>query len=184
MKKTSILAFALLASLPIFAQQYMTAGGLRIGTDWGLTIQQRIAKNTTVEGIFQSSLQREEVMVTGLIEQHYPLIIRNLNLYFGAGLHKGFVTADLVAADEAYDDPFGISFVGGAELTIGRLNFSYDFKPVFNISGGEKTFYSQTGVSVRYVFLNNKVYKDLTKDKRKRERQEKMDKWKFWKKKN
>jgi hypothetical protein len=161
----------------------MTAGGLRLGTDWGLTLQQRLADHWTAEGILQSSLQREEVMVTGLLERHYPVIFKGLTLYFGAGIHKGWLneTADNELNPEEYTDPFGVSFIGGAELTLGRINISYDFKPAFNLSGGENKFYTQSGVSVRYVLLKNKVYKDLTKKKRKKERQEK---WQFWKKKD
>ena len=52
---------------------------------------------------------------------------------------------------EPYVAPLGISGVIGAEITLGRFNISYDFKPAVNLRGGEKTFYSQTGVSVRYV---------------------------------
>ncbi|MFQ5447350.1 MAG: hypothetical protein ACE5FF_10470, partial [Saprospiraceae bacterium] len=66
-------------------------------------------------------------------------------------------------------------------------NFSYDFKPAINISGGEKRFYTQTGVSIRYVFLNNKVYKKHLKKKKKEKRKKEGkgigDGWKFWKKK-
>ncbi|MEK7257275.1 MAG: hypothetical protein AAB316_21150, partial [Bacteroidota bacterium] len=155
MKKRIVLALLLFSSLQIFSQAYMTAGGVRLGTDWGLTLQQRIGKSMTLEGILQSSLQREEVMVTGLIEKHYPVVFRGLNLYVGAGAHKGWINEeDTDSPDGAdFEDPFGLSFVGGAELTLGRLNFSYDFKPAFNLTGGEKKFYSQTGVSIRYVLL-------------------------------
>lgn len=190
MKKLLFSASFFLLTIPVFSQAYMTAGGLRLGTDWGLTLQQRVGKNTTVEGILQSSLQREEVIVTGLIERHYPIVFKGLNLYFGAGIHKGWLNEPArPEAGRDYNDPFGVSFVGGAELTLGRLNFSYDFKPAFNISGGEETFYTQTGISVRYVLLKNKVYKDLTKKKRKKKRQENGgihigDDWKIWKKKD
>ena len=185
-----VLANLLLFSSAINAQAYMTAGGLRAGTDWGLTIQQRLTKNMTIEGIVQSSLQREEVMLTALAERHYALVFRGLNLYTGAGLHKGFLsnkqTTELVPTN--YKDPMGITFIGGAELTLGRFNFSYDFKPAINIVGGEKKFYTQSGVSVRYVFLTNKEYKKIQKKKRKKKRKENGgginigDKWKIWKK--
>ncbi len=188
-----VLANLTLFSIAINAQAYMTAGGLRAGTDWGLTVQQRLTKNMTFEGIVQSSLQREEVMLTGLAERHYALVFRGLNLYTGAGLHKGFLSnkqsAELVPTNN-YKDPMGITFIGGAELTLGRFNFSYDFKPAINIVGGEKKFYTQSGVSVRYVFLTNKEYKKIQKKKKKKKRKEKGgginigDDWKIWKKKD
>ncbi len=168
----------------------MTAGGLRAGTDWGLTVKQRLTKNMTFEGIVQSSLQREEVLLTALAERHYALVFRGLNLYTGAGVHKGFLN-DSPGAESVptnYKDPFGITFIGGAELTLGRFNFSYDFKPAINVRGGERKFYTQTGISVRYVLLTNKEYKKIQKKKRKKKRKEKGgginigDDWKFWKK--
>ena len=168
----------------------MTAGGLRAGTDWGLTVQQRLTKNMTFEGIVQSSLQREEVLLTALAERHYALVFRGLNLYTGAGVHKGFLnnSNNTELALTNYKDPFGITFIGGAELTLGRFNFSYDFKPAINVTGGEKKFYTQTGISVRYVFLTNKEFKKIQKKKRKKKRKENGkgirigDGWKVWKK--
>ena len=129
-------------------------------------------------------------MLTALAERHYALVFRGLNLYTGAGLHKGWLdrNANAEFAPANIRDPFGLTFIGGAELTLGRLNFSYDFKPAINIVGGEKKFYSQTGISVRYVFLNNKKYKQLQKEKKKKKRKKEGkgiqigDKWKIWKK--
>ena len=188
MKKLIIPAL-ILSSLQLAAQSYMTAGGIRLGTDWGLTIQQRLAKSTTLEGIFQSSFQREEVMVTLLAEQHFPLVFRGLNIYVGGGAHKGWNSQPVTLENpDGVKDPIGLSLIGGAELTLGKLNISYDFKPAINLYGGDNRVYVQTGVSVRYVFLNNKVYKDIQKEKRKKERQKNggfdwKEDWKIWKKK-
>ena len=142
-----------------------------MGTDWGLTVQQRLADKVTFEGILQNSFQREEVILTGLIERHYPILVKNLNVYAGAGLHKGWNSTTVAEDEPAIVDPFGINLIGGAEFTIGRFNLSYDFKPVINITGGEENLYFQSGFSVRYVLLKNKVYKDLSKDKKKKQKQ-------------
>ena len=191
MKHLFVLIFALLTTFTLSAQQYMTAGGIRLGTDWGITVQQRIAKKATLEGIFQSSLQREEIMLTLLAEQHFPIFHKGLNIYGGAGLHKGFLnekSTEIVPTN--YTDPFGVTLVGGAELTLGRINLSYDIKPAINVMGGSQKVYMQSGVSIRYVFLNNKYYKQIQKKKKKKKRQEEggviriKDEWKIWKKKN
>ena len=156
-----------------FSQSYFTAGGARLGTDWGLTFQQRLLKHTTAEGIFQSSLVREELMMTGLVEHHFPLITKRLNLYLGAGFHKGFVT-DKTAV---YQSPYGMSVIAGAEFTIARFVISYDYKPAFNFSGGENSWYSQTGISVRYVFIKQNVFKKIKRRKeRERKRRERIEK--------
>lgn len=185
MKNIIILFAFALCCLGLNAQSYNTAAGMRLGTEWGLTVKQRVAKKTTLEAILQSSLQREEFTITLLGEQHYPLISRRLNVYAGAGLHKGWRTNTL---EEGYQDPFGLSFVTGIEFTLGRLNLSYDFKPAVNISGGEKGFYSQTGVSMRYVLVKRKWLQGKNKNKKKKKNKRKGGKdkfdWKIWKKKN
>lgn len=173
-----------------FAQSYNTAVGMRLGTDWGITVQQRIAKKATVEAILQSSLQREEVILTGLVEQHLPLISRRLNFYTGAGVHKGWSNTIEGEGQTPQKDPFGVTFIGGLEFTIARINLTYDFKPAVNISGGEKTFYTQSGISMRYVIIKRKG--KLAKKRQKRRRQRQRDKakgknnnkfnWKIWQK--
>ncbi len=187
MKQWSILVIALLFSGFVSAQSYNTAFGMRLGTDWGLTVKQRVSKLTTLEAIVQSSLQREEAMVTLLAEQHFPMITRRLNVYAGAGLHKGWIDGGDDETGAEYDDPFGLSLIGGAEMSLGRFNISYDFKPAINLTGGEKTFYTQTAVSLRYVIVKRPWLKGDPKKKRKRQRERerrKRDKdedwWKFW----
>lgn len=164
------------------AQSYTTAAGLRMGTDWGLSIQQRILKRATVECILQSSLQREELMLTVLAEHHQPILSRRLNLYGGAGLHKGFLSSS--AAD--WEAPFGISLIGGAEFTIARLALSWDFKPAINLWGGQRNFYAQTGISVRYVVVKSNVWQKRQRQKKRARRRKALQQqdtaplWQIW----
>lgn len=184
-----------LCPAPMGAQSYDLAFGLRLGTDWGLTAQTRLPivhKNFAAEGIIQSSFQREEAMLTLLGKQHYPLLTRRINVFAGGGLHKGWNTDEEI---QPYADPFGITGIAGAEVTLGRLNLSYDFKPAVNISGGEKTFYTQSGISLRYVVSKrndiydksaekdrNKKRRERARDKRRQQRTKdgKSDWWKIW----
>lgn len=153
MEKTSLSIFfavgMLCVSLQLAAQSYNTALGLRLGSDWGITAQQRIADHTTIEGILQSSFARKEVVLSLLAEQHYKIISRRFNIYVGGGLHKGWLTDDKMEAK----DPFGISLIGGLEFTMGRINLSYDFKPAINLIGGESWIYFHQGLSARYVII-------------------------------
>ncbi|MCF6366777.1 MAG: hypothetical protein L3J35_11305 [Bacteroidales bacterium] len=166
MKKYILILWFSVVTISVFSQSYFTAGGARFGTDWGISVQQRILKHTTFEGIFQSSLFREELMLTGILEHHFPLITRRLNIYTGAGFHKGFVTD----VNSDYSSPYGLSLITGVEFTIARFVFSYDFKPAFNFSGGENYWYGQTAVSVRYVIIKQNAFKKM---KRKKERRKK-----------
>lgn len=185
-----IFLFILTATTSGFSQLYTTAMGLRMGTDWGFTLQQRVLDKVTVEGIVQSSLQREEVLITGMVQQHYPILTKGLNVYLGGGVHKGWNTTDTESTEpdtpELTENPFGVTMAVGAEMTLGRLNFSYDFKPAFNLKGGEKGFYTQSGVSIRYVIVKNKVFKKMKKKRKKRKKAKAKakrgePKWKFWK---
>ena len=186
--KNNIFALTILCfwtSTLLIGQSYNNAFGLRMGTDWGLSYKHRIAKRLTIEAIGQSSLQREEVILTLLLEKHLNLITRKINIYWGGGIHKGWI--DDVFQDVAPEDPFGLSFIGGAELSIGRMNLSYDFKPAINLQGGEKRFYTQSGITARYILNKRKKYGyEKNKNKRKRKkRNSNMNRntsWKFWKK--
>ena len=188
MKQRSILTIFLFLPFFLPGQSYNTALGMRLGTDFGVTVKQRVAKTTTLEAIIQSSLQREEAQVTLLAEQHFPMISRRLNVYGGGGLHKGWVTRDGTEGDSVYKDPFGLTAIAGIELSLGRLNLSYDYKPAINLSGGKHTIYSQTGVSLRYVIVKRPWLNDpKAKRKRQRERERRRRKkdgdgfnWKFW----
>lgn len=163
------------------AQSYFTAGGLRMGTEWGLTLQQRVAKKTTVEMILQSSFVRKEGMLTLLGEQHTPLISRRFNLYFGGGIHKGWHTEKpIYGVDEPErPGPLGITAIGGAEITIGRLNLSYDVKPALNIIGGDNVLYMQSGVSARYVIAKKPFWEEQKKGRNSRNKKKKSSRNKF-----
>ncbi len=142
MKKWNlIIGTLLLCANFALGQSYNTAVGLRMGTEWGLTLRQRFYKNYAAEMLLQSSLQREETQLTLLGLSHKPLLTRRLNFYYGAGFHKGW--ADQL--EVSYEDPWGIDFIAGLELTIGSINLSYDYKPAINLSGGEENLLQPNG---------------------------------------
>lgn len=189
MRKISFTLILICTALSLSAQSYNTAFGMRLGTDWGLTVKQRIAKKATLEAILQSSLQREEAVATLLATQHMPFITRRLNIYAGGGLHKGWGSLEATTDGDPYEDPFGLTLIGGIELSLGRLNLTYDIKPALNIVGGERNMYTQTGISLRYIIFKRKWIKlgnkkKRRKRKRKRRRRKRQGEgfdWKFWK---
>lgn len=153
----------------LLGQSYNTAAGIRLGSEFGITANQRIAKRITVEGILQKGITKNETALTLLIKKHVPVLSRRLNFYIGAGVHKGWISDEKIL----YNNPIGITGIGGAEITIRKLNASFDFKPAFNVTGGTQKVYSQAALSVRYVFVKREsATKKFFKEK----------KWKFWKK--
>ncbi|MEM0993275.1 MAG: hypothetical protein AAGI49_09585, partial [Bacteroidota bacterium] len=149
MKKICLLIPFCLVYIFTQAQGYDTAFGLRLGTEWGATFKQRVAKRTTGEFMVQHSNKREETTFTLLGEQHFPLLVRNFNVYGGAGLHAGFISNP--NDDPDLKNPVGLTMIGGAELSVGKINVSWDIKPSVNVVGGQNRVYAHTGVSVRYI---------------------------------
>jgi len=162
----------LVLSISLTAQGYNVAAGLRMGTDWGITGKYRIEKRLSVEGILQSSFGNDGIILTALVEKHAPLITKRFNFYTGIGLHKGW--NNNLEQEIIIKDPFGLTAIAGIEFNLGKTNISWDFKPAFNIIGGQRTMYTQTGVSLRYVFVKRPWFKKKKKKK---------FNWKFWKKK-
>ena len=165
--------FALLLALTALApaspaQNYTTAGGLRLGTEWGLTLQQRIQKKWTAEFILQSAWNSDRFTFTALGEKHSALLFRGVNLYAGAGPHFGWEEGGTEAPSTT--GVFGLSLVAGGELTLGRFVVSYDLKPAIDLVGGEKPLRWQSGLSVRYVLVKGKVFRKWERKRKKRKR--------------
>lgn len=199
MKIVSFLLLCFFASAGLSAQTYDVAAGLRMGTDWGVTGLYRVAKKTSLEAIVQNNFKRDETTLTVMARQHHPFLTRRLNIYMGGGVHYGFL--DDTKLEEPAGNPFGVTGVIGAEMTFGGFNISYDFKPALNVTGGAKTIYSQSGVSVRYILVKRewtplkadpkaKKKRQRKREKRKKQRQKDREKngggfnWKFWEKKS
>ncbi len=181
MKQLLIIFITLLSTFSVIAQGYNIAGGIRMGTDWGITGKYRIGKKESIEGIIQSSASKskDEVIITALYEKHNPLISKRFNFYTGAGLHKGW--NNTVNGETTYKDPFGVTAIAGIEFNLGRTNVSWDFKPAFNLIGGERKMYTQSGISLRYVFKKRPLFE--RKNKKKKDKDKKKINWKFWEKK-
>lgn len=178
MKQILIFILACCGTLPLIGQGYNTIGGIRFGTDWGITAKHRIKDKFTVEGIFQSAIKREEVLISALVAKHNPLITKRFNFYTGAGLHVGFNSE----VEQTYKNPFGISTIAGVEFKLAKLILSWDFKPAINLIGGQKKVYAQSGISLRYVFVKKPIFKEPLFKKKKKKSDKKKFNWKFWEK--
>ncbi|MDQ3140708.1 MAG: hypothetical protein M3Q56_00510 [Bacteroidota bacterium] len=139
--------------LPCCSQKYITSIGFRLGTEAGVSIQQRLAKHITAEGILLKSFKTNDNVLILLAEDHNSIITRRLNIYFGVGPHWYF------HRDSFNVLPSGFSLLGGVEFTIGRANLSWDILPAFNFVGAERIFDYKTAISIRYVLLKEKKKK-------------------------
>jgi hypothetical protein len=161
--------------LPLFAfitfinqtsgQRYQTAGGIRIDNHVGFTVQQYIKDAWTVEGILHAPFRSDEFGLTLLAEKHHKVLFRGFNFYYGAGTHYYFESAASRNSDVTTKNVFGLSFIGGAEASIGRFNISADIKPEMHLAGDQVHPFEWTGaaISLRYIFKKRerKGLKDL-----------------------
>lgn len=159
--KKSICIFALnLITLTMFAQSFKTAAGLRLGTNYGISVQQKITNDLTVEGVAHYDFRKKaDFSLVG--KQYKKLLIKNLTYFYGAGLHKGWIK-DYYINDEGNrvdfedsKDPVGITGTAGVEVTLGKINVSFDYRPKINISGGAGLLDHNTALSVRYVLIKD-----------------------------
>jgi hypothetical protein len=128
------------------AQTYRTAVGLRVGTEFGLTIQQKIWNTVTAEGILTTNQDRWQSQA--IIEYHSKIIGRRINMVTGIGPHYGESTDQGSYA--------GITPIFGFEATLFGFNFTYDYKPSFNVFHGQQRIYHDSGLSIRVVLLKEK----------------------------
>jgi len=148
--------------------------GLRMGSDFGITLQQKIAGHLTVEGIVSSSPISRQTTGTLLVEMHNPLISKRFNFYLGGGLHNRW----LQDVEGQRLVRRGVTAVAGAEMTLGRINLAWDYKPVFHLNADAQPFESETAISLRYVFVKkikgsakNKLLKQSPQKKRKKQKE-------------
>ncbi len=171
-----LMAFCLFLSTTTlaFSQSYNTAIGVRLGSGAGISLQQRVANKTTLEGIVGTKFKDNAYKVTLVAKQHFPILFKRFNVYTGGGVHKGWYTGgNRTTIDEPanpIENPFGVTLVGGAELSLGKFNISYDFLPSFNFRGGEKAFESSTAVTVRYILWERPTQREIRKKKRKKKK--------------
>ena len=154
------------------AQTYNFSGGIRLGTEIGISIKVRVADKLTLEGIVQSPIQEEEAIISLLLEKHNSVLTKGLNIYYGGGVQKGFVFSEV----REFEDPFGAVVIIGAEFNFARLNLSYDLKPAINIIGGSAPVILQTGLSVRYIFDKRDISIIDPKKRAKKKKQKAKDK--------
>ena len=160
MHKYLLLLIAVLFTTQASAQAYNTTIGVRIGEDYGATVQQRITKKMTLEGIYYGGFNRNidnpNVNANLLLKRHFPVLSRRTNIYAGIGIGSQWILND-------FDDyslinqQFTIPAIFGLEFSLGRLSISGDVMPHYLFeSSEEKSFKNIAGLSVRYILVKKK----------------------------
>lgn len=155
--KRIYLAF-IFASVSIFslnAQNYDTGIGIRGGLFSGITVKYFLEDDNAIEGILET--RWSGIALTGLNEYYFDSFeLEGLYWYAGYGSHIGIWDGDNVG----WSDDNGSEFVLGIDGIIGLeynfsnvpINISIDWKPAFNLIGGDSFWGDNGGLSLRYVF--------------------------------
>lgn len=152
----------------LLAQKYGTNLGIRLANDQprtvGLSLEQRLLKRITLEGILQSDFSAN---TSGhlLLKRHYPVFTKRLSVFTGVGASAG-VETDTYRQESTRqlittygNQTLGADVIIGAELTLLGASISLDYKPNFNIYGREDWYQSQVAFSVRAVLIKDKQRK-------------------------
>ncbi len=152
-KRMCAAALGLFLAVQAPAQAYKTAIGVRGEKNYGVSFQQKIAKNTSLEFIGRYNF-RDKGSVSILAKQYKKLIFKNFTYFYGAGVSKGWLADAVDPTTEApVKDPFAVAATAGVEMTFNRFNVSFDYQPSVNIAGGENFLEHGTAVTVRYVLF-------------------------------
>ena len=137
------------------AQPYFTAAGLRVGNVLALTVNQRVAQHTSLEFLMGEQLTQKVSFATAMVKQHQNVLIgRGINIYMGAGGQWSWKNK----ADTTISE-IGAVLLAGAEVTFGRLNLSWDFRPLILFGDRDQNFYPETAFSFRYIFIKKDPFK-------------------------
>jgi len=155
MKKIFIKLFILIMLAawisPSIAQENLKQAGFRFGNTTGFTGRIVTEDNFAFEGIL--GFRNGGVQLYGLFEERKPLYLNrvdNMFLYFGGGLHLGFVRWN--EYDQHYDPyhnyyddnydwhigaAFGLDGIIGMEYSFveAPISLAVDFKPFFEVYG-------------------------------------------------
>lgn len=182
MRVLAFCVFNILFVSSLSAQKYRTAAGIRIGTEFGITVQQLVLENATLEGIIQKGFFNDLTTISVLYEYHQKLVFKGLNFYIGGGPHIGLYDA---ADRNGRKNSLGVTAIGGIEMRFGRVLASFDYKPAINFAGGEHIYDSQSSLSLRYIIVPAKKKEVKWKFwEREKPSSKKQSNWKFWEKKS
>lgn len=144
----------------MWSQSYNTSAGMRLGTEWGFSLKQRLLDSWTSEAILQTNRKKNESAITLLGVNHKAILSRRFNLFFGGGVLFPLNTG----RSPAGKSEFGIVGAGGLEFTFARLNISWDYLPVF--VPGDFSFNMQSAMTIRYVLKKREHFPWESKNKK------------------
>ncbi len=168
MKRFSGIILMVLLAFSVVAQDNVNQIGMRFGVTTGFTGKVITSNQLGFEGIL--GWRNGGMQAYGLVEVYQPLVpekLDNLWIFFGGGVHAGFVTwyedpyynehpEDYYHGEGMVGAAFGIDGIMGAEYRFNTVPIAagLDFKPFFEFYGPFRfrANFWDFGVHVRYTF--------------------------------
>jgi hypothetical protein len=168
MQKALLFWVGCLLVVVLQAQQYTTAVGLRLAAAPGLSLQQRLAGRYTVEGSLQSGLLSRQRSATLVLQRHYPLISKGMNLYLGGGPQwLSYARPGIEKNNENEKwNTLGLAAMAGLEMRLKKCLISLDYRPALHFSGPQ-LLHTEAALSVRYIIITAKAKKKKEKPTKK-----------------
>ncbi len=132
MKKTLLLLIALLSVSGLFAQNYTSSIGLRIGSSIGASYKQFLEPTRAIEGILDLDIIEKDHMkikVTGIYQFHYNVNVDGLVLYAGPGASAGIYVGDSSGFMMSIDGMAGVEY----KFHNSPIALSFDWNPKVQI---------------------------------------------------
>lgn len=156
MKKAVITLVFGLSIITVQAQDYTSAIGIRGGWYRGLTFKHFLSDRLAFEGLLMTRYRG--INLTALLEIHNSINeVEGLKWYYGGGAHVGYYNSYYYYSNglDNYNMIMGVDGILGLEYTFTDFpfNISLDWKPTFNLFGGDYYFSGDSGaLSIRYTF--------------------------------
>jgi hypothetical protein len=160
MIKRIVLPFFFLASVSMYAQNYQSAIGIRLGFGCGLTFKQMFDNKSALELIAAYQIKEHGYTFTGLYEIHNYRILgaSHLALVYGGGAHVGYYDGGFYQNREGIfytEQTFNVGLDGILGIDYfepnSSINWGVDIKPVFDFVHAGFRFWD-AAASIRYAF--------------------------------
>jgi hypothetical protein len=158
----------------IEAQSYNGVFGLKFGNDVGVSYQQRLFKNYTLQLEHQDGLFTNIKQTSIMVKKHHGILTRRINVFLGGGLMTSQRINTNVENPSLINSNRALVMAVGGELTFGKINLTYDVNPgmTFGPLNNQTRLFSSSSIGVRYVIWG-----------RKSQTKEFFEKLAFWRKK-
>jgi len=154
-----------LGGAELIAQPYVSSLGLRAGNSFGVSLQQYIPSDNSLQLILQNDF-KGQTFTNLLFRKHLQLLIfgGNANVFYGGGAHLGW------SQNEERRTYPGIDAIIGLEFSLAYLHISLDYKPQLS-PGMSVPLRHQFAFSLSYILIKRN-WEDNVRRRRRPSREE------------